>query len=126
MVKITVSADCGNSPRKVFLKDLNIAFAKGEPALIRDNVADDISWQLVGDQDIRGKDAFVDAVMRMRGDNLKALTVATIITHGKEAAVNGEWLLENGNTYSFCDLYTFQGAKGNTIKSIASYMIEVK
>ncbi len=62
MVKITVSADCGNAPKKLLLKDLNIAFVKGDTAFISESVADDLMWELVGDQTIHGKDDFVKAV----------------------------------------------------------------
>lgn len=30
MTRITVNADCGHSPKKALLKDLNIAFARAE------------------------------------------------------------------------------------------------
>ena len=36
MTEINIKADCGNSPRKQFLKELNIAFAKGNPDFIID------------------------------------------------------------------------------------------
>ena len=126
MVKITVKPDCGNSPRKLFLKDLNIAFAEGDTAFIVENIDDKVIWELVGDENIHGKADFVETLGKVVDNKLEALTISNIITHGKEAAVNGVRKLAQGGEYSFCDVYTFQGAKGNTIKSITSYVIESK
>ena len=47
-----------------------------------------------------------------------------IITHGKEAAVNGEMLMKDGNVFGFSDFYEFSSAKGSNVKSIVSYLIE--
>ncbi|MBN2501301.1 MAG: hypothetical protein JXB38_11030 [Anaerolineales bacterium] len=41
MVKISVAADCGNSPKKRFLKDFNIALAEGNQPFLLESVTDD-------------------------------------------------------------------------------------
>jgi hypothetical protein len=120
--KITVSADCGNSPRKLFLKDLHIALANGDISLITASLEDDIVWERVGDKRVDGKAAVVSQLVP---DKIAALTITTIITHGKDAAVQGERILDNGKKLSFCEVYLFKGAKGNTLKSITSYVIEI-
>jgi hypothetical protein len=125
MAKITVKPDCGNAPRKLFLKDFHIAFAEGDTALITNNVADDITWEFVGDKVVRGKADFVEVLEQWIKKKVVELVIHNIITHGKEAAVNGDITLANGKKYSFCDIYAFQGAKGNTIKSITSYEIDL-
>ena len=116
MVKITISADCGNSPRKLFLKDFNVALAEGNAGLIQENVADDVTWAFVGGKIWLGKAEVLKQVVNKRAAEL---TLFNIITHGKEAAANGE-------KTAFCDVYSFQKATGNTIKSIMSYVIAVE
>jgi len=124
MVKIIVGADCGNSPKKLFLKDFNIAIAEGNTGFVRDGLSDDIIWEIVGDKVIEGKSAFIDHLIQLGSIRVSELIINNIITHGKEAAVNGTVILENGETHSFCDIYSFTGAKGNSIKSMSSYIIK--
>jgi hypothetical protein len=45
MAKITVKAGYGNAPRKLFLKDFNIAFAKGDIDFMTTNLADDVEGE---------------------------------------------------------------------------------
>ncbi len=42
MTNIVSSENCGNSPKMVFLKEFNIAFAKGNMEFIAKIVTDDI------------------------------------------------------------------------------------
>ena len=125
MVKVTVSADCGNSPKKLFLKQLTIAFAEGDMAFVTENVGDDISWDMTGDKHVQGKGAFIEALEQGKKSKVVELVIDKIITHGKEGAVNGEIKMVDGQEYGFCDVYEFRGAKGASIKSIQSYVIEI-
>jgi hypothetical protein len=124
-MKITFPADCGNSPRKLFLKDFNVAFAKGDVSFLMTHVSDDIQWNIIGDRAIQGKENFRSVLKEMSTQKAKALEIRKIITHGADASVSGVVTLGQGKRVSFCDVYTFQGAKGVTIKSIESYMMLV-
>jgi hypothetical protein len=126
MANITVDADCGNSPKKFFLKDVNIAFVEGNTSFISDSIREDIIWNLVGDRIIEGKADFIPALLEMKKDSAEELIISNVITHGKQAAVNGILLLQNGKHLAFCDVYEFSGAKGTSIKSIVSYVIELQ
>jgi len=124
MVKIVVNEDCGNSPRKSFLKDLNIAFAEGNISFVSDHVTEEIVWNIVGDKVVIGKREFVTALHEMVKTPAKELHISKIITHGYDASANGYIVLKNGSHYNFCDVYEFSGAKGTLIKGITSYVIE--
>ncbi|UZR94595.1 nuclear transport factor 2 family protein [Chondrinema litorale] len=126
MVKVSMDADCGNSPKVAFLKTLNIAFAEGNVALISDSVTENIVWNMIGDKSIEGKPDFVKTLEAMKATKTKELVLKSIVTHGKEGATNGEMILENGEKYAFCDVYEFSNAKGSAIKTITSYVIEIK
>ena len=78
-----------------------------------------VSWQ------IQGKKDFVEELEQMKNHIVKELTRSSIITHGREGAVNGLIKMEDGRKYAFRDLYEFSGAKGSCIKSMISYVIEV-
>jgi hypothetical protein len=125
MVKIFVGRDCGSTPRKRFLKDLNIAFAEGDISYISNRISDDISWHLVGDKHIQGKNDFVEALEVMRDNPASELTISKIIAHGREGAASGEIIKQDGRSYAYCDVYEFRGARGTSIKSIQSYIIEI-
>lgn len=123
-VKITTLADCGNSPKGTFLRDFNIAFAKGNADFIIESVTDDILWVMHGDKTVEGIEAFTKEINMMKEYKADELKLNSIITHGREGAVNGE-IKMGGKVYVFCDIYTFKSSSGNAIKSMQSYVIEV-
>lgn len=123
MTKITVTPDCGNSPRKGFLKDFNIAFATGDVDFIVAHASDDIHWEIYGDKSIHGKEQFSKEINLMRNYVADEVVIHTIITHGKEASLNGEMKMGD-KTYAFCDVYRFASAGSSIIKEMHSYVIE--
>lgn len=48
-----------------FLKDFNIAFAKGNLEIIADSVTDDIVWNIIGDRKIEGKENFMQELEKI-------------------------------------------------------------
>ena len=119
--------DCGNAPRKAFLRDFNIAFAKGDTDYLIQNVTDDVEWHRVGDRHIRGIDEFGAALHGMTGELPSEFTIETIITHGTDCAVDGTLRFPSGETYAFCDVYIFSGhSKNAKIKRITSYVIKIE
>jgi ketosteroid isomerase-like protein len=56
--KIIVEEDCGNAPKKLLLKELNIAFARGDSEKILSFVTDDIVWKIVGEKRLKGIENF--------------------------------------------------------------------
>ncbi len=125
MTKITVSSDCGNAPKKEFLKEINIAFAKGNSDFLTESVTDKIVWNIIGDKKIEGKERFSDELEKMKTKKTSELTLDRILTHGKEGAVSGIMKMQNGKKFAFSDFYEFSGAKGAKIKSITSYVIKI-
>ena len=126
MTRVITSEDCGNSPKNIFVQDLTIALAKRDSKFPLDSVTDDIRWNIVGDKLIEGKDSFAKALKGMKDDKAVQLTVQHVATHGKAGAVNGTTKMKDGKTRAFCDVYEFSNSKGNTVKEITSYVIEVK
>jgi len=126
VTKIIISEDCGNSPKNIFIKDLTVAFAKGNMKSILGSVTDDIRWNIVSDKLIQGKENFAEALKQMQKDKAEELTIQHIATYGKAGAVNGVTKLTNGKTRAFCDVYEFKDTKGTGVKEITSYVIEIK
>ncbi len=127
-VKFVCKEDCGNSPKKLFLRDFNIAAAKAKLSFIKRKLTEDIVWHLfepTGQKKITGR----ENVIQEYKDNLVIVPVEfvidTIVTHGYDGAVNGRIKAKNGTSYVFSDFYKFNSAKGAKIKSITSYIIEL-
>ena len=125
MTKIVSSPNCGNSPKMEFLKGLNIAFANGNSEFVIESVTDDIVWDIIGDRKIEGKEKYVEELEKMKSQQATELIIHQILSHGKEGAANGIMKMKDGKTYAFADLYVFKSTKGEKIKSITSYSIEI-
>lgn len=124
-VKIKGAENCGNSPKNEILRDLTIASVKNEQDFFMDWMADDVVWEIIGDQRIEGKGNFEETLIMKMKDKVTELTIENVITHGKTGAVNGIVKLENNQHFAFCDIYTFKThSKQSKIQSIASYIIE--
>lgn len=125
MTKIVSSPNCGNSPKMEFLKDFNIAFARGNVEFITENVTDEIVWNIIGGRKIEGIEKFTVELEKIKSKKTIELMIDQILSHGKEGAANGIMKMQNGKKYAFSNFYKFKGAKGVTIKSITSYVIEI-
>lgn len=124
-VIVVCHEDCGNAPKKLLLRDFNIAFAKNEKAFLIEQITDDAVWNIVGRQKVCGKDEFSKALNQMEQKKAIEIQFSNIITHGRTGAVNGTIRYNEGN-YSFCDVYTFNSAgKKAKIKEITSYVIKL-
>ncbi|MCH7415860.1 nuclear transport factor 2 family protein [Belliella sp. R4-6] len=125
MTKIISSPNCGNSPKMTFLKEFNIAFAKGNLEFIIENVTDEIVWNIIGDRKIEGKKKFTEELGKMKSKKATELIIEQILSHGKEGAANGIMKMQNGKKYAFSDFYVFKNTKSTDLKSITSYVIEL-
>lgn len=125
MTKINIKPDCGNSPKKAFLRDFNIAFAEGNASFLIDHAGENIKWCVYGDFDLNGKAAFKEKIKEMQEyPKAKELIIDSIITHGNEGAANG-WIVMEGGTYAFCDIYKFQSAGSKVLNEIKSFVIKI-
>ena len=123
MAKINIQPDCGNAPRKLYLKDLNVAIANGDIEFLTKNIHDSITWELVGHAKVTGKENYFKAIIEHKLWKVKELTIDTIITHGPDASVSGQVIAADHSSFSFCDIYRFKGAGGTTINSIKTFLI---
>jgi len=124
MAKINIQPDCGNAPRKLFLKDLNVALANGDIDFFTKNIQDSITWEVVGQSQVTGKENYFKAINGHKLWKVKELTIDTIITHGPDASVSGQIIAADNSTFTFCDIYRFKGAGGTTINSIKTFLIQ--
>lgn len=124
-MEIRTAPDCGNSPKKILIRQLTVDFASYEVEKVKDYFADDIEWRLIGDKSIKGKEEFAEALEQMSNHKVSDLTIHSIITHGREASVNGEMVMGNNDRFAFADFYKFTSAASSKIEIITSYVIKV-
>ena len=125
MAILEMHADCGNAPKKNFIRDVNLAFVEENVDYLLEHTAEDIVWTMTGTQPITGKAAFRAELERMHGNPVTKLTLDTILTHGREAAARGRLEFADGSTYAFADFYLFTGAKGDRIRAITTYLVKL-
>jgi hypothetical protein len=126
MVKIVVPEDCGNAPKKVFIRDFNIAFAESKNEKILEFMADNITWNMVGNKIIEGKENVRKELESMDLGVAEELILHTVVTHGDTAAADGIMKFKD-TAIAFCDMYEFTGHDKNAkIKELTSYGIELK
>lgn len=115
--------------REDFLKRFNDAFVNNDINFILDSVTDSIIWNMIGKSQLEGKEAVAEAMNKMEGPSELNLTILSIITHGRSAAVDGimEMKDKEGNfkKYGFCDVYRFSSHKDSKISELRSYLVEI-
>lgn len=124
MVKVNVEPDCGNAPKKLFLRDFMIAVANSDTSFILDSVTDDATWDVVGKETVKGKSAIENLLKDLLSHSAKEMTIATILSHGNGGSVNGTTWFTDGTSEGFCHvgLFTSHG-KNAKLKEITSYII---
>jgi hypothetical protein len=124
MPKISIQPDCGNAPRKLFLKDLNVALANGDMDFICNIIPETVNWEIIGETKVTGRQDYLQAILKHKLWKVKELTIDTIITHGPDAAVKGSVRTSDNLKFAFCNIYNFKGAGGTIIKSISTFLIK--
>lgn len=123
MAEISIQVDCGNSPKREFLKEYHIALANGDIDFVAQNLAEEVKWEVNGGPVITTKAAFLKALQGFSMWKVKKLALDAVITHGNEAAVSGQFVTKDNLDFVFCEVYKFKGFKGTTIKSIKTFLI---
>ncbi len=124
MVKINIQEDCGNAPKKLFLKEFIVSMVTNKSTFVIDNITDDIQWYVVGGQSASGKPDVLSELRQARNNGVIELTINTIVTHGYDGVVDGLLKFQNGKTVAFCDIYRFSSPRNNApIKTMKTYSI---
>ncbi|MCP1726606.1 hypothetical protein J2T60_000571 [Natronospira proteinivora] len=122
-MKLEIPTACGNAPRKAFLVEFNVALAEGRFDEVIAAVTEDVVWQDVGRQRLEGKSALESYLNDHSLPKIQVLRLFRVITHGRDATVDGEMETASGDILSFCHVYTFKDTRNNWIRSCHSYQI---
>lgn len=122
-MKTHIPSHCGNSPKNELILKLTLLFAQYNLDEAMKYMDNQVTWTLVGDQTINGKEDFKAELLRMKDNTVIELSIFQVITHGKSASVNGEMKMKDGKVFGFADFYEFTSASGKLVKSITSYVV---
>lgn len=123
-MKVIAPQDCDNAPKRRIIRDLNIAFAKGDVKALSEQFHKDIEWEMIGDKTISGFDAVVEYLEKIKSSKANSLELIQIISHGKHAAASGI-LCFNTEKIAFHDFYEFSSAGSDKVKRISSMAISI-
>jgi ketosteroid isomerase-like protein len=96
---------------KEIVNKVNEAFTTGNTGAFLDLCADDVVWNIVGDQTINGKGAMREFLKTMEGHEPPKFSVDILIAEGDLAMAAGGMTMEEEpgceGAYEYCDIYRF-------------------
>lgn len=123
-LRVTGAEDCGNAPKKGYLRAFTIHWALNDKPFLADCCTDQAAWEIVGNRRFEGKGEWMAATF-MNG-KAEALDIASIITHGYTGSIDGTVTFADGGKLAFCHVCAFNSAgKKAKLKSIRSYLIDI-
>lgn len=125
-MEVTYPPTCDHSTKEKQVKDFSIWLCQGQIDRVAAFFEEDISWTLVGEETFKGKDAVVAAFKRMMSNPLSKLNIQSVISDGQHVSVQGEMMAAGPAIYAFADFYEFRSAGSLQVKSIKSFIIELK
>lgn len=119
-MEIQLSGMCGNSPKNKLAEDLSVALLTGDTKTLNHLLTDDSVVELVG-----GERYPLSSILEGAASipELLKLTIEHAISHGKVAAVSGNWVTCRGIRFAFSDHYTFATTKGTEVAAASCYRI---
>jgi ketosteroid isomerase-like protein len=115
-----------SAKNREIVEKVNASFAEGGVEGFLSFCADDVTWTIVGDKTVKGKDA-IRKWMASMDMELPKFTVDNIIAEGDFVVANGDMTMKDkaGKTapYAYCDLYRFRNGK---IAELSSFVIKTE
>ena len=101
--------------RKEIVQQINQGFGENNLEKVLSFCTDDLTWTMVGDTTVKGKDA-IRKWMASMDPQPPQFTIQQTVAEGDLVVTRGDMLMQqkkNGPSipYTFCDIYRFQGDK---------------
>ena len=112
-----------STANKAIVQKVNEAFIKGDTNAFLGYCKDDVTWNMLGDRVIKGK----EAILKYCGTPIEppAFTVNDTIAEGDLVVSNGDMIMKNNDgvpqEYGYCDVYKFSDGK---IEELTSYVVK--
>ena len=102
---------------KAIVERINASLAKGDHEVFLASCADNVTWTIVGEPPIKGKEAIRQFVTSMAKENPEppAFAVDAVFGGGEFVASHGPMKMKDKQgqleSYRYCDIYRFNGGK---------------
>lgn len=119
-MRVHTEPNRGNAPRHEIVRRLAVALAVGDAKELENLLAPGIEWQILGETTVGELDAVIEYAKRT--PTPAELRVHSVITHGREACIDGEMLSGQGHRTNFCHILRFaNAAKTAAITKVRTY-----
>jgi hypothetical protein len=117
-MRINRSSDCGNSPKNQFAEDAAIAIMTDDRAALAKIMVEGRTPLLVGSPRRTVTDLLVAASGKSAA---QAISIKTVVTHGRAGAVEGTIDHHGGTARHFCLVLRFASAKADGVSEARLY-----
>ena len=104
-------------------KTISAEFAKGNMAFVSPYLADDIQWNILGEDPIVGKDQVLEVSKMLQLESFPVITLKNVISEGNLVVVEstGKATTKEGKPYnqSYCDIFRFVGEQ---LQEVTTYL----
>lgn len=122
-LRVVSEPNCGNAPRHEILRRFAVAPATCDAGELGALLSEGVSWDLLGEAVYNGIPAVLDRASHH--PDAVEMCVRSVITHGREASIDGELVTAGGQRVSFCHVLRFPGAaKTARVTTIRTYRAE--
>lgn len=119
-IRVHTEPNCGNAPRHDVARRLAVALAGADPSELEALLSPDAEWDVLGTAACRGLPAILENAAP--ASPAVELRVLSVITHGREASIDGVTLFKDGRAVNFCHVLRFANtAKTAAITKIRTY-----
>jgi ketosteroid isomerase-like protein len=108
--------------KKDIVKKINDSFASGSSDGFLEFCTDDITWNMVGEPEVKGKQAVREFMASNGGMEPPKFTVDKIVAEGDSAVCWGDMTMGN-DAFSYCDVYTFDG---DMVRELRAFVVKHK
>lgn len=119
-MQVYAEPNCGNAPRHEIVRRFAVALAVGDTQDLENLLAPGIEWKVPGEATVKERAAVLEHAKS--APTPTELRVLSVITHGREACIDGETLSAQGDRTSFCHVLRFAStSKTAAITKIRTY-----
>lgn len=122
-VEIDVKVDCGNAPNKEMLKQMMVEGVKGNVDFVIDRLDSEVTVDQIGRGQLEGKGQVKQVLEKIDYSIFQRLTIQNIVTHGRDAALNGVVTTKDGERYNFAFFIILKLGKEKSITNITAYIL---
>jgi uncharacterized protein len=104
-------------------KEISVEFAKGNLAYSQMYFAEDVQWNILGNETIRGKQEIIEVSKMQQLQSFPVITIKNIVGEGELVVVEstGEAKTRSGKPYNqtYCEVFRFNNGR---LQEITTYL----